>query len=128
MGDVRVEDVCGVVHVVLEGAVEVREGLRAGGEAHVFAEVVAALGAVGAVVAHDAGLDGDALADDEVLDTGPDGGDDARGLVAEDEGCLEGEVAVAAVEVVVHCMWMGRAGRGERGGDKRLGGEGGRRQ
>ena len=77
------------------------EGLCRAAEAHVLAEVVAALGTVGAVVAHDAGLDGDALADDEVLDTRTDGGDDASSFVAEDEGRLDDEVTVAAVGVVV---------------------------
>ena len=93
----------GVVHALLEGAVEVGECLCAAGEAHVLAEVVAALCAVGAVVAHDARLDGYSLARDEVLDTGTDGGDDAGCFVTEDEGSLDDEVAVASVSVVVHC-------------------------
>ena len=101
----RVEDVGGVVHALLEGAVCVGEGLCGTAEAHVLAEVVAALGAVGAVVAHDTCLDRDALADDEVLDTGANGGDDACSFVAEDEGRLDDEVAVAAVGVVVD--WRG---------------------
>lgn len=99
----RVEDVGGVVHTLLEGSVCVGEGLCGGAEAHVLAEVVAALCAVRAVVAHDAGLDRDTLARDEVLDTGADGGDDACGLVAEDEWCLDDEVSVTSVCVVVHC-------------------------
>ena len=93
-----------MVHVVLKRAIEMWERLCAGGEAHVFAQVVSSLGAVGAVVAHDASLDRDALADDKVLDTWADGSDDTSGLVTEDEGCLEGKVAIAAVEVVVDCM------------------------
>ena len=102
------EDVCGVVHTLLESAVGVGEGLCAGAEAHVLAEVVAALCTEGAVVAHDAGLDRDALAGNEVLDTGTDGGDDASGFMAEDEGRLDDKVAVASVGVVVD--WRG--GRG----------------
>ena len=93
-----------MVHVVLKRAIEMWERLCAGGEAHVFAQVVSSLGAVGAVVAHDASLDRDALADDKVLDTWADGSDDTSGLVAEDKGCLESKVAIAAVEVVVDCM------------------------
>ena len=60
----RVEDVGGVVHALLEGAVEVGEGLGGAREAHVLAEVVAALGAVAALAALDARLDRDALADE----------------------------------------------------------------
>ena len=105
---------CGVVHAVLEGAVEVGEGLCAACEAHVFAEVVAALDAVRAGVAHDARLDGDALADDKVLYAGAYGRDGAGGLVAEDEWCLERKVSVAAVEVIVHCARGWVRGGGER--------------
>lgn len=90
-----------MVHALLEGAIEVREGLRATGEAHALAEVVSALRAVVAVVAHDAGLNGDTLTGDEVLHAWADGGDDTGGFVAEDEGCLYGEVTVSAVEIVV---------------------------
>ena len=95
------EDVGRVVHAVLEGAVGVWECFCAAAEAHVLAEVVAALVAVAAVVAHDAGLDGDALAGDEVLHAWPDGGDDTRRLVSEYERLLHHEVAVTAVHVVV---------------------------
>ena len=42
----RVEDVGGVVHALLESTVRVREGLCAAAEAHVLAEIVAALGAI----------------------------------------------------------------------------------
>ena len=93
----------GVVHALLEGAVEVRECLCAAGEAHVLAEVVAAFGAVAAVVAHDACLYCDTLTDDEVLYTGADGCDGASSFMAEDEGCLEGKVSVASVGIVVYC-------------------------
>lgn len=98
---VRMEDMGGVVHALLEGAVEVGEGLRATGEAHALAEVVSTLCAVVAVVAHDAGLNGDTLAGDEVLHAWTDGGDDTGGFMAEDEGSLYGEVTVSAVEIVV---------------------------
>ena len=76
------DDVCGVVHAVLESAIEVGKSLCAAGKAHGLAEVVATLGAVGAVIAHDAGLNGDALADDEVLDPWSYGGDNAGGFMA----------------------------------------------
>lgn len=115
----------GVVHALLEGAVEVRERLCAAREAHVLAEVVSALLAVAALPALDACLDRDALADVQagLRGAGPERSDDAGGLVAEDEGCLEGKVAVAAVQVVVHwrgcvSMLVTRAGGETRRGRK----------
>lgn len=73
----RMEKLDGVVHAALEGAVEMREGLCGGAEAHVLAEVVSralgglgavgiALDAVSALLAGDADLEGDALTDAEV--------------------------------------------------------------
>ena len=98
----RVDDVCGVVHALPKTAVEVGEGGGRGTELHVLAEVVAALSAEGAVVAHDAGFDGYSLARDEVLDPGADGGDDASSFMTEDEWCLDDEVAITAMCPVVH--------------------------
>ena len=95
------ENVRWMVHAVLEGAVEVREGLCAAAEAHAGAEVVAALVAVLALVAHDAGLDRDALAGHEVFYARTDCGDDPSGFVAEDHGGLQGKVAVPAMGIVV---------------------------
>lgn len=97
------DDVRGVVHTLLKSAVEMRESLCAAGKSHVFAEVVAAAGAIGAVVAHDASLDGDALSDDEVLDTWTHSSHYTGSLVTEDERCLECEVAVTTVQIIVHC-------------------------
>ena len=91
-----------VVHAILEGSVRVWECFCAAAEAHVLAKVVATLGAVGAVVAHDAGFDSYSLARDEVLNPGTDGGDDACCFVTEDEWCLDDEVAVTAVCPIVH--------------------------
>jgi hypothetical protein len=98
-----VEDVGGVVHAGLERAVAV--GVAGGGraEAHIPAEVVAPAVAESAGAATDARLDGDALADLEICDLVGDGGDDAGGLMAEDERGADGEVAVAAMRVVMHC-------------------------
>ena len=95
------EDVRRVVHAVLEGPVGVWEGFCAAAEAHVLAEVVAAFVAVAAVVAHNARLDGHALARNEVLHAWPDGRDDTCSLVSEYERLLDDEVAVTAVHVVV---------------------------
>lgn len=59
------------------------EGRRAG-ELHIRAEIVLARAAVVALVAGNAGLDGDAVAGREMLDVGPRGEDDASAFVAED--------------------------------------------
>jgi hypothetical protein len=56
------EDVGRVVHVLLKGSIEVREGLGAAGEPKTLAKVVPTLGAVATIVAHNTGLDGYSLA------------------------------------------------------------------
>lgn len=73
-----------VVHPLLQGSIEMREGLCAAGEPETFAEVVSTAGAVIAIVAHDTSFDGDALAYVETADAWTDGGDDAGSFVAED--------------------------------------------
>ena len=95
------EDVSWVVHILLEGTIEVGEGLGTASEPETLAEVVTALGTKAAVVAHDAGLDGYSLADHEVLDTRTNRGHDASGFVTEDQGCLEGEIAVPTVDIIM---------------------------
>ena len=72
-----------MVHPLLEGTVEVGEGLRTRAEAHALAEIVPSLSAVLAVIAHHAALDSYTLTDAEVSDTGANGSDDAGGLMAE---------------------------------------------
>jgi hypothetical protein len=57
------EDFGRVVHAFLKGAVEVRECFCTAGEPKVLAQVVAALGAIRAVAAHDAGFDSNSLSD-----------------------------------------------------------------
>ena len=90
-----------MVHILLEGTIEVGEGLGTASEPETLAEVVTALGTKAAVVAHDAGLDGYSLADHEVLDTRTNRGHDASGFVTEDQGCLEGEIAVPTVDIIM---------------------------
>lgn len=77
------------------------EGFGAASKPKTFAEVVTALGAVATVVAHNTGLDGHSLANHKILDTGANRGHDASGLVAKDEWCLEGEVAVPAMDIIM---------------------------
>ena len=103
------QEVCGVVHLRLERAIEVGEGLSRAAEAHLLAEVIPPLDTQLALAAVHAALDRDlhphpqlgASFGESVGELGPEGGDDACGLVAEDEGRLEGKVAVAAVCEVV---------------------------
>ena len=90
-----------VVHVLLEGAIEMREGLGATGEPETLAQVVTTLGAEATVVAHDAGLDGHSLADHQVLNTRTNCGYDAGGFVTEDHGGLEGKVPVPAMDIIM---------------------------
>lgn len=101
----RMENVCWVIHAVLESAVEVWEGLCAAAESHVLAEVVATLGAVVAVVAHDACLYCDTLTDDKVLYSRSHRCHDASCFMTEYERRLESKVSVASVNVVMH--WGG---------------------
>ncbi len=96
------KNVCGVIHTVLESAVKMWECFSAAAETHVLAKVIPSLRAEGTVVAHDAGLDGDALSNDKVLHTRTDGCNNTSCLVAEDEWCLKRKVPVSTVEVVVN--------------------------
>lgn len=73
-----------------------------GGEGHVRAEVVLALLAPHAAAAGDAGLHRHAVTDLEGCDFVADFLDDAGGLVAEDHGLLDDEVADPAFDPVVH--------------------------
>ena len=92
----------GVVHPILEGSVQMRERFGRRSEAHVFAKVVTTFLAIRAFTTHDAGFDGDALADDKVLYAWSDGGDDSGGLMPEYQGCLEGKVTVTSVDVIMN--------------------------
>lgn len=91
-----------MVHAPLQRAIEVGECFGTAAETHVLTEVVAAVTAVSAFFAVDAGLDGDTLADFEAGDAVSHCGDDTGGLMTEDKGLLENKVAVAAVDVIVH--------------------------
>lgn len=103
----REQSVCWMVHVALQRAVEVGERLRATAEAHVGAEVVAAVEAVVAFLrlrvrgARNARLDGDSLADLEAGHPRPDRSDDAARFVAEHKRRFQRKVAVATVGVIV---------------------------
>ena len=90
-----------MVHILLEGTIEVGEGLGAAREPETLAEVVTTLGAKATVVTHDAGLDGYSLADHDVLDARTNRGYDASGFMTEDHGCLEGEIAVPAMDIIM---------------------------
>lgn len=72
----------GMVHPLLQRAVQMRVRLRRRTEPHAFTQIIPPLDTQLAFAAHDASLDGDALADTEVGDAGAEGGDDACGFVA----------------------------------------------
>jgi hypothetical protein len=84
--------------VLCERAVPWRRRCKDG----VVAEVVGAGAAVVASSTWDTGFDGHAVADFEVGDCGADFDDGARGLMAEDDGAGEDEVADAAALPVVY--------------------------
>jgi hypothetical protein len=72
-----------MVNPFLQRALEMRETLCGRAEFHVFADVVAAFGAAVAGIAGHAYFEGYAVAGGEVDYGRADGGDDARGFVAE---------------------------------------------
>lgn len=92
-----------MIHPLLQRPIQMRIRLRRRTEPHRFTQVIPPLLTKLTLVAHDTRLDSDALADAEVCDARAECGDDACGFVAEDERVADGEVAVAAVEVVVDC-------------------------
>jgi hypothetical protein len=55
------EDMGWMVHAFLKGTVKVRKSFCATSKTKVLAEIVAALGAIITVIAHDASLDSDSL-------------------------------------------------------------------
>lgn len=101
-----------------------RAVIRWGGrEPRVLAEIVVPSLAPDAAATRDTRLDGDGVAFSQGGDGGADLRDDAGGLVAEDHGGADDEVADAAVGPVVH---VGAADAGVFDGDEDVvGGEGG---
>ena len=57
------EDVSGMVHAFLKGTVKVGERFGTASKPKALAEIVTAFGAIRAVVAHDASLNGNSLSD-----------------------------------------------------------------
>ena len=90
-----------MIHILLEGSIEVGESLGTTGEPKALAEVVTTFGAVATVVAHNSGLDGYSLANHKVLNIRANRGHDASGLMAEDQGCLESEVAIPTKGIIM---------------------------
>lgn len=90
-----------MVDPLLQRALEMREALARAAEAHLLADVVAALGAAVAFLAGEPDFEGDFVAWLEGCDGGADCCDDAGGFVAEGEGLADEDVAVAEVRVVV---------------------------
>ncbi len=77
------EDMGRMVHAVLKGAVKMRECFCTACKAKFFAQIIAALEAVVAFLAHNASLNSHSLADYQVLDAGTDCGHDTGSFVTE---------------------------------------------
>jgi len=92
----------GMVHAVLQRPVEMGERLGAAGEPHGFTEIIPTGLAEVAATTHDAGLNGNSLSGVEVPYAYSDRHDGARCLVTEDKGVLDGEIAIPALQIVVH--------------------------
>lgn len=90
-----------VVDPLLQRALEMRESLATASELHVFANVVAALGAAGTTPAWQADFESNFVAGLEAGDIGADRSDYACRFVAEGERLADEDVAVAVVGVVV---------------------------
>jgi hypothetical protein len=90
-----------VVYPILESAVCVGESFRAATEAHLSAEVISAFNAIFALVAHDSSFDGDPLPWNDICYAGAYCGDEAGGLVAENDWVTDGELANLAVLIVM---------------------------
>lgn len=78
------------------------KGFGTASEAHALAEVIAPRLAVIAMLAHDACFDRNALTRYEICYPGTNRDNDTCSLVAEDEGGLEGEVAIPPIHIVVN--------------------------
>jgi hypothetical protein len=90
-------DMCGVVHPVLERSIKVRECLGAAGKAHTLTQVVTANLTVVALFAHNASLNGNALTGDKILHTRADSSDHTRCFMAEDERCLKCKITISTL-------------------------------
>lgn len=111
-----------VVDALLQRALEVRKRLCRAAEAHAAADVVAAVVAVLACVARDADLESNAVTRGQVLDSRADRYYSAAGLVAQRQGLLDNDVAVA---VVVEVVQVGAAEASRLNSDLHLGSIGG---
>ena len=106
------QEMHGVIHLLLERPIKMRESFRTRTESHVFAEVVSAFGTVPTRAAHNPTLDRYAhphFQSRPCIRTRrtwsrcrrPKSDDDAGSLMTQDQGCADLEVAVPAVEVVM---------------------------
>lgn len=92
----------GVIHTILEGPVEMREGFGTTTKAHALAEVISTLFAVITVITHNTGFDCDSLAWYKIFDSGTDSGHYTSRFVTEHEWSLDSEIAVPTMQVVMY--------------------------
>lgn len=93
---------CRVVYFLLKSPLEVRDTLGAASKSHLLAEVVPSFTTDAALPAWNPDFESDPIADGETSDFGPDGRDDARGLMAQRQGCTGAEVAIGELLVIAH--------------------------
>jgi hypothetical protein len=103
------KDVCGMVHTILKGPVEMREGASAAAEPHTLAKVISTLFAVIAVIAHDTSFNCDPLAWYKIFHAGTDSGHYAPRFVTQHEWRLYREVAIPPIQIVMYCMLVSGA-------------------
>jgi hypothetical protein len=72
-----------MIHAFLKGAVKMRECFCTASKAKLFTQIIAAFEAIVAVLAHNASLDSNSLADYQILDTGTDSSHDTGSFVTE---------------------------------------------
>jgi hypothetical protein len=100
--DVRIEHMRRVVHTLLQRTIGMREDRSTATEAHGFAEIVSALFAKVALGAVYARFDCDTLTWNKV-DTWSNCGDDTCCFVTKNQGCLDSEISVPSVGIIVYC-------------------------
>lgn len=99
-----------VVHTILKGAVDMREGSCTTAKAHGLAEVVTTASAEVTFAAHNSGLNCDALTDSEANNARTHSNDDACGFVAKNERLANSKVTVTAVLIIMYlCTRSGQS-------------------
>ncbi len=100
--NVRVKDVSRVVHMGLEGTVDMGESGCAATKTHGPAEIITTTLAVATFPAHNTGLDSDALANNKIGDTCTYGGHSTCRFMAENQWLANSKVTITTMLIIVH--------------------------